>query len=142
MKKILSFAAILLMLAGMTSACGKEDEKEVVSLKDPKWKLAGFVNAQTGNITEPTPQCRQCYYLAFDTDTTAYGYSLGNIISLSLKPVVCMGTMTEVGDAHNGTVDMFYEAMESLCSYTIENNTLKIFYNNSKNYLLFKPYES
>jgi hypothetical protein len=120
----------------------KEEDHDIsFNLRGTKWKLSGFVNVQTGNVIEPMPQCDQCYYLAFDTDSSAYGHSFMNVISLHLTPVLLMGISTMVYDEQNGTVAMFYKAMESVESYTVENDALKIFYNDNQDYLLYKPHK-
>jgi hypothetical protein len=135
---------IVMSLFVMSAGCAndeKENRNEIVSLKDTKWRMVGFVDTQTGKVTEAMPtesECDKCYTLTFDTDSTASGYSLANKIGLYLKPVLRMGIKTMVGDSHNGTAGMFYEAMESVKSYAVENDVMKIFYNDDKHYLLFK----
>jgi hypothetical protein len=135
---------IVMSLFIMSTGCAdneKENGNGIVSLKDTKWRMAGFVDTQTGKMTEAVPpesECDKCYTLAFDTDSTASGYSIINIIGLGLKPVLWMRVATEALDINNGTVDMFYEAMKSVESCAVENNAMKIFYDDNKNYLLYK----
>jgi hypothetical protein len=74
----------------------------------------------------------------FDTDTTATGYSVMNIIHLSLNPTVHFGVATMVDDAMNGNVALFYETIQQVESYSFEKNELKFFYNGEQNYLLYK----
>jgi hypothetical protein len=137
MKKILKFA-IILLLAGSFTSCGKEKENEFTSLEGTKWQMVCFVDTQTGNTIEVEPKCDRCYTLSFDTDSTASGYSVINIIGLSLKPVLWMRVITEAYDHKIGDVQLFYDTMETINSYKVEKNQLKFFYNSNKNYLLFK----
>jgi hypothetical protein len=127
-------------------------------LKGTKWKLAGIVNVETGVLTELEPKdCEKCYTLDFDCNcemcdmfdfdfdcnTTAQGYSVANKMlfclsqtCLSKKNIILL--MTEVGDSHIGDARLFYDALQTVDSYGIEENELKFFYNNKRNYLLYK----
>jgi hypothetical protein len=137
MRKILSFVAILLVMVSAFT-CGKEKENEITSLEGTKWKLAGIVDMQTGEMTELEPKdCEQCYMLVFDTDSTAWGKSVINDIYVDLsKPFMTVPTYAY--DHKNGDVQLFYDTMGSIGSYKVEKNQLKFFYNSNKNYLLFK----
>jgi hypothetical protein len=136
MKTTLTFAAILLLLAGSFS-CGKEEENENTSLKGTKWQMECFVDTQTGSTIEAEPKCDMCYYFIFDTDNTASGRTVINDLYVSLNPVF-MKSFSKGDDSENGTAALFYEAIGTVDSYNIENNTMKFFYNDNKNYLLFK----
>jgi hypothetical protein len=52
-----------------------------------------------------------------------------------------MAPVTMAGDREVGNVALYYEATGSVESYAVENNALKIFYNDSKNYLLYNFFE-
>jgi hypothetical protein len=111
------------------------------NLAGTSWKLVGFVNNQTNTIMiEAEPKCDGCYTLVFNTDSTASGYSIINIILLTLRPI-SMCIATDADDSMNGNITLYYEAMKSVKSYSVENDTLKIFYNNNENYLLYKSLE-
>jgi hypothetical protein len=127
---------------------GNEEENDTIStnydLVGTKWQLEGFVNNTIHKtaMIEAEPKCDNCYTLVFDTDSTARGHSVMNIIGLSLKPVLSMWVATMADDTPTGgTVEIFYEAIKSVKSYRIENDDLKIFYNNNNNYLLYKLIE-
>jgi hypothetical protein len=137
MKTILKFAIILLLAANFS--CGKEEKNEN-ALKGTKWQMVCFVDTQTGSTIEAEPKCDRCYYFIFDTDSTASGHTLINDLYVSLNPVF-MKSVSEAYDSDNGTAALFYEAIETVNSYNIENNTIKFFYNNKQNYLLFKLIE-
>jgi hypothetical protein len=144
MKKILSFAAILLMLTSAFT-CGKEDKKdnEIVSLKGTKWKLSGIVDVQTGILKELEPKdCEQCYTLMFDTDTTAWLHSVSNegIAYINRNPPI-LSTVTERGEGGDGY--LFVNVLPFITSYKYESDKLKFFYqkDSENSYLLYKPHE-
>ena len=78
-RKILIFTVPLLLLMGTFYSCKKEP-----NLKDTKWKLAGIINTQTGELKELEPiNCEDCYTLTFDTNTRARGISMINMVHRS-----------------------------------------------------------
>jgi hypothetical protein len=133
---------IVMTLFVMSAGCAdNENENEIVSLKDTKWRMVGFVDTQTGKVTEAMPtesECDRCYTLTFDTDSTASGYAYINIIGLYCKPALRMWIKTMADDREIGNLVLYYKAMESVKSYAVENDVMKIFYNDDKYYLLFK----
>ncbi|MDR0605834.1 MAG: hypothetical protein LBG80_16190 [Bacteroidales bacterium] len=139
MKKIVNFAASLLLLAGSLASCGKD--KENVSLKGTNWKLAGFVDMQTEVLTEAQPQCSRCYILAFDTDSTASGYSSTNDVLLDISRMPPRFGGTKMGEMGDG--DLYWNIWPHVTSYVLKDGILKFFYTIDKKeaYLLFKPYE-
>jgi hypothetical protein len=139
-------------------------------LEGTKWKFVGFIDVQTGILEEVVPRrgqfdiktgiltdgdpidCEKCYTLSFTSDTTAQGWSMLNEIyvkffdpirrsstniSFSKKPV---RGGTEIGESPGPT--LYTNALIDLTAYIYYNNELKLFYNNNKNYLLFKLVES
>jgi hypothetical protein len=148
LKVTVATLCIVLIALFMTASCEKPKPNNDVpqgtitttNFAGTSWKLVGFVNNQNNAIiVEVEPKCDGCYTLVFDTDSTASGYSIGNWIGLSLRPTVQMWIRPMLDDSMSSTVGMFYEAMKSVESYSVENDTLKIFYNNNENYLLYKP---
>jgi hypothetical protein len=145
-----------------------EDPETPEHLEGTKWKLAGIADAETGVLEEIVPrkstvieedgivklidgdpiECEKCYTLTFVTDTNAYGWSIVNQLGVvffdpiqisstnipfSKKPV-CGGT--ETGESPQPT--RYINTLTDLTSYVYYNNALKLFYNNNKNYLLYK----
>ena len=50
----------------------------------PKWKLAGIIDVETGELQVLEPRhCEECYTLTFDTDSTAYALSIWGIYHLN-----------------------------------------------------------
>lgn len=123
------------MLMGMT---GCEDNENSTGLKGTTWKLAGFVNVETGELTEAEPKGKGYYTFTFDTDTNAWGRSILNTIQVSLRPVPGIHTTTEIDDSMNGNATLFYDAIRSIESYTHEGDELKFFYADGQHYLLFR----
>jgi hypothetical protein len=108
-------------------------------LTGTKWKLAGYFDVQSRILTEAEPKnCEDCYTLVFESDSVAWGYSIINVMGLHLWPKLAMGIATMVGDRHNGNAQLLYDAMRIVESYAIENGEMKIYYNNKRNYLLYK----
>jgi hypothetical protein len=125
------------------------DPPALAPLEGTAWKLAGFVDAETGVLTElDGTDCEKCYKLAFATDADAEGWSMLNQfwirfwepiqisstnISFSKQPRSCG---TEVGEPPTPT--RYKKALADLTSYIYYNDELKLFYNNNRNYLLYK----
>jgi hypothetical protein len=139
-KGTIATLCIVFILAGCSESEPAQpiQPTQIYDLENTSWKLEGFADTQTGEFTEAKPKCNKCYTLTFDTDSTASGYSVMNSLGLRFNPALKMWVATESYDLQIGTVAMFYEAMKSVESYTVENDSLRIFYNNNKNYLLYK----
>jgi len=155
MKNILKSTVILLIVVGSSSSCDKLrnlrmneivdilSDTTCISLEDTKWKLVGIVDAQTGILTELEPKdCKECYTLTFDTDTTAQGMAVRNIVFVEkLNPIKVVRTLIweSINDAN-----IYCNAMASAESYTSDRYVLKIFYKDDcstdivNKYLLFK----
>ena len=114
----------------------QNDTDKPMSLKGTKWKLKGIVNTETGTLKVLEPKnCVKCYTFTFDTDTTALGYSVLNEMFIrGLNPVIIVGT--KVGE--EGDAGIYYKALFSVHSCTFNRSELKLFFNNNKEYLLFK----
>ncbi|MDR2362304.1 MAG: hypothetical protein LBD91_06195 [Prevotellaceae bacterium] len=142
MKRIIVKTAAIMLILAVVIACGKEKENKS-SLQGTKWKLSGYVDVSTGNMIDAEPaNCERCYTLTFDTETTASGYSVFNLISVSLVSETIFSVDTEMDDSLNGNVTLFYKAIETVDSYKYEDAELKFFYNNKQNYLLYKLIQS
>jgi hypothetical protein len=141
MKKILFILVVLFILTAGITGCEREVEKNEAPnvLMGTKWKLTGIVDTETNEVIEPEPaDCEKCYTFTFNTDNTASGYSVGNIVIVNLKRAPYIGVATEVYDHKIGNASLFYEAIEQIASYSHEKDELKFYYDNSRNYLLFK----
>jgi hypothetical protein len=110
-----------------------------LGLKGTRWKLKGFVDVATGELTEAEPkECEGCYTILFVSDSKGCASSVMNQINLDLLEENIFGARTKIGDEHNGNAKLFYDAIFTAHSFQHESNELKIFYNDKKNYLLYK----
>jgi hypothetical protein len=180
-KIILKTIIIMLILAGFFS-CGNNEfilldnannesvslgnvNNEPISLKDTKWKLAGFVDVQTGVLEEIVPkkghldendiltdgdpiECTKCYTFTFVTDNEAQGWSVANELrisffdsfqnsstNISFSKTPLCGG-TKIGESVTPT--RYVRALQQLTSNIYSNDEIKLFYNNNENYLLYK----
>ena len=122
------------------------------TLQGTKWKLIGIVDVQTGNLTELEPKdCAECYTLTFDTDNTFNGqivcnimfgnyeidYNTGifRIINIAFSEVGCIYMMEE-----NSYSQILWE-IQSFILKDAHTRILHLYYNENRNYLLFKLLE-
>jgi hypothetical protein len=135
------FVCLALALNMVTACSGNDMSEEKSELTGTEWKLAALVDIQTGESIEPEPkECNQCYTLEFDSETTAIGKSIGNILHFIVTGSnIDMFLMTELGDSDQGNVTLFYEALLTLDTYEYSKDELKIYYDEKNRYLLYKP---
>ena len=118
-------------------------EGEMSYLVGTKWKLEGIMNAETNTLKVLEPKDRDdCYTLTFDTDTTAQGKSVANIVFLvSLDPIQIQ-CWTYVGECFGeNECNVYCEALRFVKSYEFSENELKMYFNDNQDYLLFKQIE-
>jgi hypothetical protein len=133
------------MLLGL----GCSNENESVSsnhLAGTIWKLEGFVDVGTGNLKVAEPNDPKCYILTFDTDSTISGTSSTNgvsgIYSVNYeKSTLCFIAYggTKRGEVHDGY--LFVNSFRAVQSFSLSDTALRLYYNDGKNYLLFKAKE-
>jgi hypothetical protein len=149
-RKRMHGAAYLLAVGVLAFCCSCKGEQEPpepepsipIPLEGTKWKLAGIVDVKTGALKELEPKnCEKCYTLEFDSDSIAHGKSIANRIGVILYPKTRFGLETLIGDSHNGDAQLFYDSWETIDSYRTKENELRFFYNNKRNYLLYKLIE-
>jgi hypothetical protein len=163
------YYTVCLFAAGLLVLCNSCDKDVATSMEGTKWKLVGFVDAETGVLTEVVPtrgrfdmetgiltdgdpmDCEKCYKLTFVTDVEAQGRSVHNVLSVSFfEPIQVSSTnisfskkptcfRTKVGESP--TPSRYIHALLDLTSYICYNNELKLFYNNNENYLFYKLIE-
>jgi len=152
----------VIFINGVQVYCHNENN----TLQGTKWKLAGIVDVQTGDMKELEPKdCEKCYTLTFDTahpfvsSATNEGIkSLGEnyFVTLSVSnelggnyiadytshsfQIIRFGG-TKAGEMADGDfyVDPFWN--REIKSFSLQGNELRLYYNGNKNYLLFKPLE-
>jgi hypothetical protein len=135
------FILFLLFFSCIVALMGCEREQELTSLSGTKWKLKGIVDINTNKLTELEPKdCEECYTLAFDTDSTAFGRSIIVKFTIAVKGGFvkdCIGLGTDIGEIPNDG-NYFRSTMGGVKSYTITSTELKFFNNQTDKYLLFK----
>jgi len=108
-----------------------------ITLQGTKWKLAGIVEVQTGEMKELEPKkCSECYTFTFDTDSTAVGQTVSNDLFVWLRPVLSVASYSKAGELGDGY--LFLNIIKTIISYELNKNELKFYYDDGKNYLLFK----
>jgi len=118
------------------------EQNENDTLQGTKWKLMGIVDTQTDILKELEPKdCDECYSFTFDTDSTAIGWITSNDLFVWLRPVVSIATFSKAlgSDFYIEDAILFRNVIKTITSYELNKNELKFFYNDNKNYLLFKP---
>ena len=148
MKKIIfMFATIVLFLAGIFSAC-KETEECKNLYRDNiigQWKLIGFADTFADIIKITEPESEKCYLISFNKDkkvlavggcnTLIGNYDINyitsniNIYDIDVTIVYCPTYYDE---------DLYFKSLSNVNFFSIQEDKLRLYYNNGQNYLLFK----
>jgi hypothetical protein len=110
-----------------------------------EWKLIGFVQSNN-TIKMAEPDSKQCYHLHLHADGTITGMSSTNELfgsygfnfQSSTIEIVNLGG-TKINELFDGK--LYMENLRTVQSYSISKKGLALYYDNNKNYLLFKPSE-
>lgn len=121
------------------------------SLAGTQWKLAGIVDAKTGEMKTLEPKdCKECYTLVFDSDNTFSGRITNNVISsgkceidyttYALRIIDIAGT--EAIDLADG--DLYRQILWKIQSYSLQENELKLYFEqeDKQYYLLYNKLET
>jgi uncharacterized repeat protein (TIGR02543 family) len=119
------------------------------TLQGTKWKLVGIGSLDKIALQELEPKdCEKCYTLTFDTDDTFLTFSSTNELQGIYKADYTTRTMqivdfggTKMNEIGDGIlyVNPFWEM--TIHSFSCKENELRLYYNENKNYLLFKSLE-
>jgi hypothetical protein len=145
----LSMLFLLFALTGV-GGCDKMDTlPPEAPLGDPAgltgttWKLIGYVDVKTRELTEAEPKdCGQCYTINFTAETEGIAYSVLNEIQMNLSKKPFFGGRTKIGDSTIGNAVLFYEALETVDSYLLGNDELRFYYSDKQKYLRYKLMET
>ena len=145
-KLIFKILPAMLLLVGVFMVLGGcEKKKENKNpLKNTEWKLVNFVDVANNTNKIPEPNSEMCYILKFleTADSLTAVSSTNNFIGTytidiktsSISIVSLRGTeINEIGDGVS-----FVKSLNTVDKYMIDNNILKLYYNDSKNCLEFK----
>lgn len=151
-QKLLIFNFLSLMLAISIMGCNKYNEIDLkgdVSMLTAigKLKLTGIIDVKTNKskVLEPNDYV-ECYTLAFNMDGTYWARSstndLGgtyeaNSVTNSIRIIGLGGT--KVGEVDDGT--LWRNVFPTIKYFSLQDNELRLYYNNNKNYLLYKSLE-
>lgn len=105
-------------------------------LTGSRWIPVGIVNSATGAVRSLAPEGG--YWIRFTSPTEGNGHSVFNRTHIDLEHPPFISRMTEVGDSHNGDAALFYSTIRRLESYAWEGEALKFFFDNNRQYLLYK----
>jgi hypothetical protein len=127
----------------------EENSEESNFLIGTKWKLAGIGSLDKIALQELEPKdCDKCYTLTFDTDSTFSTFSSTNTLQGIYRANYGTQTIqisdfggTKINEFGDGVlyVNPFWE--KSIQSFSLQGNELRLYYNENKNYLLFKSLE-
>jgi hypothetical protein len=151
---IFKIAVIMLVVTGGFGSCGEKNEanESLVALEGTKWKLVGIVDEtgslkelKVGSVWDVTKVCEKCYTLVFGTDSSFLTFSPANDLgggyiadyeTHSFQVTYFGGT--KVGENEDGRLyaRLFWEGL--IQSFSVSKNELRLYYNDNKNYLLFK----
>ncbi len=149
MKKILLIAIVALLAVSCNDNIADNNTvvKETINngsknsiqseaqLEGTKWKLIGFYDVGKNKLREVEPKnCEKCFTLEFYTDSNAYGYSIFNSVNINIKTWEFF--MTDIYES-DGDGTMYTDILSTVKSYSYEEDILKFYYNNKKNYLLY-----
>jgi uncharacterized repeat protein (TIGR02543 family) len=127
----------------------EENTLEEIILQGTKWKLIGIVDVQTGSLTELEPiDCEQCYTLTFDANDTFSGQMVCNIMFGNYEIDYNAGifrfidiAFSEVGCIYMMEENSYAQILRNTQSFIFKDvhpRVLHLYYNENKNYLLFK----
>ena len=147
MKKqfIKTLSAIILLFGAFIVLGGCEKGKENKNpLKNTEWKLVNFVDVANNTNKIPEPNSEMCYILKFleTGDSLTAVSSTNNFIGTytidiktsSISIASLRGTeINEIGDGVS-----FVKSLNTVDKYMIDNNILKLYYDDNKNCLEFK----
>ncbi|MDR1371189.1 MAG: META domain-containing protein [Dysgonamonadaceae bacterium] len=131
-------------IIGFNIILQNEENSVAGGLKGVSWKLDGFVDVATAKLTEAEPKnCKECYTLYFNTDSTFTGMSSVNEIygefivnvSTSAIRIVNLGG-TKIGETPDG--NKYMDCLEAVHSFSLTETELKLYCNDGKEYLLYK----
>jgi hypothetical protein len=134
-----SLSLTILFLFLCLSSCQKDN----ILLTNTTWKLVNFVNVASGETTEAEPKDDWCYLLTFHKNKKLSGSTSTNEFqgSYKINPSTCyinisMGMSTLVGEFLDG--NLYIEAIDNVDFFSVQEDELKLYYNNKQEYLLYK----
>ena len=141
---VVVLCVLTLTIVGSLSSCSNKEDKDIQSLEKTKWKLVGFADVESGKIEEAEPTDEWCYVLTFKKTNRLEGFTSNNSfegeykIDYSKKSInIFIGFITYAGEYLDGY--LYTETLKNVDFFSLQENGLKLYYNDNKNYLLFNP---
>jgi len=158
-KKFLLCVIAALLTFAVTSCNGDELPDIGKTLVGTSWKLVGFFDVEKNILTEPeVKDCEDCYTIKFTNavgfrdgkkywECWGHGIEIGFGCSyitdyasstIDIYPIVFAIPIIEISDEENRYIGVF-GVYDHHRPFELQDNRLKLYYNNKKNYLLFQP---
>ena len=146
MLKNLVFFLIIVVVC-FSSCKNKDADENIESLEGTAWKLVGIVDSKTDKLKELEPKdCEKCYTLTFETYNTFQTFSSSNELQGIYKANYSTQTIqitdfrgTKKGEIGDGYLYWNHDIWYTVQTLSLQENELRLYYNDNKNYLLFKP---
>ena len=120
------------------------------NLQGTSWKLAGIMDEETGILTELEPiECEKCYRINFNSNGSFNGsavnigfFSICYTVNYALSTLqfykgIVHPDMVDIYDGNIFIIKFVYE-FQKLGQFKLTETKLKLYYNDKKNYLLYK----
>ncbi len=145
MKKLIFriLPAVILLIGAfiVLSGCEKKNENP---LKNTEWKLVNFVDVTNNTKKTPEPDSEMCYILKFleTADSLTTVSSTNNFIGTYIIDIKTSSILikklagTEINEIGDGS--LYVESLNIINKYMKDNDILRLYYNDNKNYLEFK----
>ena len=155
LKKTLWFTVtttLCLVVVTFFAVVGCDDKSESPpkdTLQGSKWKLVGIGSLNKIALQELEPKnCEKCYTLTFDTDCTFQTFSSTNELQGIYKANYSTQKIqitdfggTKRGEIGDGHVYWNHDIWHTVQTFSLQKDELRLYYNESRNYLLFRSLE-
>jgi len=145
-------AKLLLCALAMLAFIGCDGKEPVGpggknTLAYTKWKLIGFFDVNENKLTEPVvaESCDNCYTLQFYDTTGCNGRAVKNSFRGYYRANYTYSTIEFVDSLSETLVEepdeeanRYLADLQNVNAFELKDVELKLYYNNKKNYLLFK----
>jgi heat shock protein HslJ len=141
---VLLFLSSILLLSFGCSDDNDLPKGEGDIITNIKWKLTGFVDGLTGVSKEPDPKdCSDCYWIYFDADKTFTGKSSVNFFGGTYESDESTIQITDLLTTEIGGIyadeNAYIKNITEISVFSVTaDKELKLYYNEKKDYLLFK----
>ena len=140
---------IVVILFSVIGCDNKSESHPRDTLQGSKWKLVGIEILSKVALQELEPKnCVKCYILTFDSDSTFQTFSSTNELQGIYKANYGTQTIqitnfggTKIGEVGDGALYWNHDIWHTVQTFSLQENELKLYYNENRNYLLFRSLE-